>query len=232
MTNSSEPTSLFLRACRRLPTNRPPIWLMRQAGRYMAEYREIRAKHSMLTVIGTPELAAEVTLQPIHKFGFDAAIIFADILPPLIGMGLGLDFVKGEGPQIDNPLRTNYAIDLLGTPPAEETMLAQTLAAIKLVKQELEPKGVSVSVVCPPDTETPGLDLEISMRPPETHAVAGSIKPVSAEVVAEAMVRGIDKKKNTIVIGALSKLYYRLKGIWPELFHVIVSSDVRKVQNH
>jgi len=97
---------------------------------------------------------------------------------------------------------------------------------------ELEPKGVSVSVVCPPDTETPGLDLEISMRPPETHAVAGSIKPVSAEVVAEAMVRGIDKKKNTIVIGALSKLYYRLKGIWPELFHVIVSSDVRKVQNH
>ena len=142
MTNSSEPTSLFLRACRRLPTNRPPIWLMRQAGRYMTEYREIRAKHSMLTVIGTPELAAEVTLQPIHKFGFDAAIIFADILPPLIGMGLGLDFVKGEGPQIDNPLCTNYAIDLLGTPPAEETMLAQTLAAIKLVKQELEPKGV------------------------------------------------------------------------------------------
>ncbi len=91
MTNSSEPTSLFLRACRRLPTNRPPIWLMRQAGRYMTEYREIRSKHSMLTVIGTPELAAEVTLQPIHKFGFDAAIIFADILPPLEGMGLHLE---------------------------------------------------------------------------------------------------------------------------------------------
>lgn len=95
---------------------------------------------------------------------------------------------------------------------------------------ELEPKGVFVSVVCPPDTKTPGLDLEISMRPPETDAVAGSIKPVSADIVAHAVVHGIDKKKNTIVIGALSKLYYRLKGIWPELFYWIVSSDVAKVQ--
>lgn len=95
---------------------------------------------------------------------------------------------------------------------------------------ELEPKGVAVSVVCPPDTKTPGLDLEITMRPPETDAIAGSIKPVSAETVARAVARGIDKKKNTIIIGGLSKLYYRLKGIWPELFYWIVSSDVAKVQ--
>lgn len=142
MTNLPEPTSPFLRACRRLPTERPPIWLMRQAGRYMSEYRAIRAKHTMLEVIGTPELAAEVTLQPIRKFGFDAAIIFADILPPLIGMGIKLDFVKGEGPQIDNPLSDNQAIEQLRTPLAEETMLAQTLTAISLVKQELEPLGV------------------------------------------------------------------------------------------
>lgn len=108
----------------------------------MSEYRAIRAKHTMLEVIGTPELAAEVTLQPIRKFGFDAAIIFADILPPLIGMGIKLDFVKGEGPQIDNPIRDNQAIEQLGTPPAEATMLAQTLAAISLVKKELEPLGV------------------------------------------------------------------------------------------
>ncbi|MFN8439877.1 MAG: uroporphyrinogen decarboxylase [Caldilineaceae bacterium] len=142
MTNQTEPSSPFLRACRRLPTERPPIWLMRQAGRYMSEYRAIRAKHTMLEVIGTPELAAEVTLQPIRKFGFDAAIIFADILPPLIGMGIKLDFVKGEGPQIDNPLSNNDAIDRISTPLAEETMLAQTLAAISLVKKELEPLGV------------------------------------------------------------------------------------------
>lgn len=108
----------------------------------MPEYRAVREKHSMLDVIRTPELAAEVTMQPIRAFGFDAAIIFADILPPLIGMGLNLDFVKGEGPQIDNPLRSNYQIDMLATPPADETTLAQTLAAISLVKQELDPLGV------------------------------------------------------------------------------------------
>jgi uroporphyrinogen decarboxylase len=114
---------------------------MRQAGRYMAEYRAIRAKHSMLDVINTPELAAQVTLQPIDTFGFDAAIIFADILPPLIGMGLELEFAKGEGPVIHNPLTTTYDIDLLATPPAEETMPA-TLKAVELVAAELKPRGV------------------------------------------------------------------------------------------
>lgn len=114
---------------------------MRQAGRYMAEYRELRAKHSMLTVINTPELAAEVTLQPIRAFDLDAAIIFADILPPLIGMGLKLDFIKGEGPQIENPICRPYDIDLLATPPAEELMPA-TLKAITLVAQELAPRNI------------------------------------------------------------------------------------------
>ena len=133
---SDQPTTPFLRACRGLPTDYTPVWLMRQAGRYMEEYRAIRAQHSMLEVINTPELAAEITLQPIKAFGFDAAIIFADILPPLIGMGFDLEFVKGEGPVIHNPIRRNYDIDVLATPPATET-LAPTLAAIRLVTAEL-----------------------------------------------------------------------------------------------
>lgn len=95
---------------------------------------------------------------------------------------------------------------------------------------ELEPLGVSVHVVCPPDTRTPGLTLEQSMRPKETDAAAGNIKPIEPEQVARALVKGVDKNKNTIVIGALSRLYYRLKGIWPELFYWVVSSDVRSVQ--
>ncbi len=132
----TEPTSRFLRAARRLPTDCTPIWLMRQAGRYMAEYRAIRAQHSMLEVIRTPALAAEITLQPVNTFALDAAIIFADILPPLIGMGLQLDFVKGEGPHIANPLRSPHDIDLLATPPAVETMPG-TLEAIRLVTAEL-----------------------------------------------------------------------------------------------
>lgn len=80
--SNPEPESRFLRACRGLPVDATPIWLMRQAGRYMSEYRALRAEHSLLEVIRTPELAAEVTLQPIEAFDLDAAIIFADILPP------------------------------------------------------------------------------------------------------------------------------------------------------
>ncbi len=135
-------TARFLRACQRRPVDRTPIWFMRQAGRYMPAYREIRARHSMLEVIFTPELAAQVTLQPIHAFGFDAAIIFADILPPLIGMGLDLSFAAGEGPHISNPLRRTLDIDRLATPPAAATQLAGTLAAIRLVTAELAAREI------------------------------------------------------------------------------------------
>jgi len=98
--------SRFLRACRREKVDRTPIWLMRQAGRYMTEYRALREKHSLLTLCKTPELAAQVTLQPIKRFHFDAAIIFADILLPIEPMGLQLEFAKGEGPVIHNPVTT------------------------------------------------------------------------------------------------------------------------------
>lgn len=139
----TEPTSPFLRACGGLPTDRTPVWLLRQAGRYQPEYRALREKYSMLEVIRTPELAAQVTLMPIEAFGFDAAIVFSDILPPLVGMGLDLDFVKGDGPRIGNPISSTLDVDLLGTPPAEETM-AGTLGAIALVRRELEPRDIPV----------------------------------------------------------------------------------------
>ncbi len=141
MTNQSEPTATFLRACRGLPVAHTPVWLMRQAGRYMAEYRALRAEHSMLELIRTPELAVQVTLQPLAAFALDAAIIFADILPPLIGMGLKLDFIKGEGPAIENPITRPYDIDMLATPPAEESMGA-TLKAIEMLVKELAPRNI------------------------------------------------------------------------------------------
>jgi uroporphyrinogen decarboxylase len=97
----------------------------------------------MLELIRTPELAAQVTLLPIDSFGLDAAIVFSDILPPLVGMGLELDFVKGDGPVIRNPVSSTRDADLLGTPPAEETM-AGTLEAIRIVRRELESRGVPV----------------------------------------------------------------------------------------
>ena len=139
----TEPTQPFLRACRGLPADRTPVWLLRQAGRYLPEYRALRERHSLLELIRTPELATEVTLMPVNEFGLDAAIVFSDILPPLVGMGLDLDFVKGDGPQIDSPIASTRDVDLLGTPPAEETM-SGTLEAIRLVRAELEPRGVPV----------------------------------------------------------------------------------------
>ena len=145
--NQATPTSdgllnsRFLKACRGESTDCTPIWLMRQAGRYMSEYRAIRQEHSMLDVIQTPSLAAEVTLQPIEAFDLDAAIIFSDILPPLIGMGLELDFVKGVGPQLSKSINTPADVEALKVPKAIDCM-GPTLEAISLVRTELEPRGI------------------------------------------------------------------------------------------
>src|SRR3990172_2436204 len=102
----------FLRACRREPTEYTPVWLMRQAGRFMAEYRALRARFGFLELCKNPEAAAEVTLLPVERLGVDAAIIFADILLPVEPMGVGLEFAKGEGPVIHRPVRG--AADLAG----------------------------------------------------------------------------------------------------------------------
>ena len=107
----------------------------------MPEYRAVREKYGILEVIKTPELACEVTMQPVNAFEIDAAIIFADILPLLEGMGLSLEFVKGEGPLIHNPIRTAADIDRLRTPAAEEA-LPFTLEAIRLARAELDSRGI------------------------------------------------------------------------------------------
>src|SRR5512139_2132537 len=103
----------FLKACRREDVDMTPVWFMRQAGRYMAEYRAIRARHTLLEICAQPELAAEVTLQPVRALGVDAAILFADILLPLVPMGIDLQFAAGEGPVIHNPIRTPADVDAL-----------------------------------------------------------------------------------------------------------------------
>ena len=105
--------SRFLDACRRRPTDVRPVWFMRQAGRYMKQYRDIRARHSILEICKRPDLAAAVTLQPVEVLDVDAAIIFADLLLPVEPMGLKLEFLQGEGPHIDNPIRTSSDVDSL-----------------------------------------------------------------------------------------------------------------------
>ncbi|HSK86885.1 MAG TPA: uroporphyrinogen decarboxylase [Anaerolineales bacterium] len=126
----------FLRACRRAPVDVTPVWFMRQAGRYMPEYRAIREKYSLLEICYQPELAAEVTLQPVHALGVDAAILFADILLPAIPLGLGLEFTKGEGPVIGKPVRSLEDVQALH-PVHAETDLGYVLEAIRLLRGEL-----------------------------------------------------------------------------------------------
>jgi len=103
--------SPFLKACRREPTDVTPVWLMRQAGRYMAEYREVRAKTTFLELCRNPQLCSEVMCTAVNKLGVDAAIIFSDLLPILQPMGLDLEFAKGEGPVIHNPIREATDVD-------------------------------------------------------------------------------------------------------------------------
>ena len=103
----------FLRACRREPVDATPVWFMRQAGRYMPEYRAIRAEHSLLEICKRPELAAEVTLQPVDRLGVDAAILFADILLILEPLGVGLEFAAGDGPTLRRPVAVAEDVDRL-----------------------------------------------------------------------------------------------------------------------
>ena len=110
----------FVRACLRQPVDRTPVWFLRQAGRYMPEYQAVRRHHSLLEICKNPELAAEVTITAAEKLDVDAAIIFADLLLPLEGMGVGFEFLAGEGPVIHNPVRTSADVERLRIDRAPE----------------------------------------------------------------------------------------------------------------
>ena len=127
----------FLAACRRESVWFTPVWLMRQAGRYMREYRALRKKHAFLELCKIPDLATRITLMPVERLAVDAAIIFADILLPLEGMGIDLSFSDGEGPSIRNQVRGEGDIQKLRTVDPEEA-LPFVLQAIRQVRRELE----------------------------------------------------------------------------------------------
>ena len=140
----------FLDACRRRPTDVRPVWFMRQAGRYLKPYRDIRAKHGILEICKNPELAAQVTLQPVEILDVDAAIIFADLLLPVEPMGLKLEFVSGEGPSIENAITEPEDIDDISTARTDE--LGYVAEAIRVVVRQLDGKIPVIGFVGAPFT--------------------------------------------------------------------------------
>src|SRR6478752_10482727 len=126
--------SLLVRAARRQPVERTPVWFMRQAGRSLPEYRAIRERHSFFEVAGTPELCAKVTLQPVRRHGVDAAVLFADIVSPVQGMGIGVELVEGVGPVVAHPISSRADVDRLSITEPDERILD----AVRLVRAELD----------------------------------------------------------------------------------------------
>ena len=129
---------LFLRALMREPVSRTPMWIMRQAGRYLPEYRETRAQAGdFMSLCRNPELACEVTMQPLRRYALDAAILFSDILTVPDAMGLGLYFVTGEGPKFRRPVQTADAIRALRVPDVEKS-LGYVFEAVRTIRRELD----------------------------------------------------------------------------------------------
>jgi uroporphyrinogen decarboxylase len=128
--------SLLVRALRREPVERTPVWFMRQAGRSLPEYRAVRERYGFFEIADTPELCAEVTLQPVRRHAVDAAVMFADIMTPVRGMGLDVELVEGVGPVLERPIRTAADVERLVVPHPEEAF-GPVLEAVRLVRAEL-----------------------------------------------------------------------------------------------
>ena len=227
----------FLRACRREPVDMTPIWFMRQAGRYMAEYRALRAKWTLLEICKNPELATEVTLQPVNAHGVDAAILFADILLPLEPMGAPFEFAKGEGPVIHSPVRDRAAVDRLRVIEPEDG-LGYVLDAIRMIRKELDGKTPLIGFAGAPFTlasylieggksSNYALTKRMMYTEPDTwHALMGKF----SEVVRRYLHAQIQAGAQAVQlfdswVGSLSPLDYE-EFILPHVAHIL--KDVEK----
>jgi uroporphyrinogen decarboxylase len=226
----------FLRACRREPVDATPVWFMRQAGRYMPEYRALRAKYTLLELCKNPELATEVTLQPVHAHGVDAAILFADILLPLEPMGAPFEFAKGEGPVIHNPVRDRAAVDRLRVIDPEEG-LGYVLRAISMLRRELDGKTPLIGFAGAPFTlasylieggksSNYALTKRMMYREPDTwHALMGKF----SEVIRRYLHAQIEAGANAVQlfdswVGSLSPTDYEA-FILPHVRHILVDLE-------
>ncbi len=228
----------FLRACRREPVDVTPVWFMRQAGRYMAEYRAIRERHTLLDICKQPELATEVTLQPVRALGVDAAILFADILLPLEPMGAPFEFAAGEGPRFLEPVRDRAAVDGLRLIDPEES-LAYVLAAIRMIRAELDGKTPLIGFAGAPFTLASYLieggksanyatTKRLMYREPETwHALMKKLSEVVRRYLRAQVVAGAQAVQLfDSWVGELSPVDYE-EYILPHVRHIL--SDVERL---
>jgi uroporphyrinogen decarboxylase len=188
---------------RREPAERTPVWFMRQAGRSLPEYRALRQKHGFFEIGGTPELCAEVTLQPVRRHGVDAAVLFADIMSPVLGMGVAVELVEGVGPVIEEPVDSTPAVERLRVTAPEE-WAAPILEAVRLVRAELEPERALVGFCGGPFTVAgylvegrPSRDFvctkALMYREPATwHALMERLTEQFAQYVAATAAAGAD----------------------------------------
>jgi uroporphyrinogen decarboxylase len=194
---------LLVRALRREPVERTPVWFMRQAGRSLPEYRALRERHSFFELANTPELCAEVTLQPVRRHGVDAAVLFADIMTPVLGMGIDVELVEGVGPVVERPVATAADVDRLRVPDPEDAF-ARVLEAVRIVRRELEPERAVIGFSGGPFTVAgyliegkPSRDFvktkELMYRQPAVwHALLEKLAETFAGYVAAKVAAGAD----------------------------------------
>jgi uroporphyrinogen decarboxylase len=191
---------LLVRVARREPVERTPVWFMRQAGRSLPEYRAIRERHSFFEVAGTPELCAQVTLQPVARHDVDAAVLFADIMSPVLGMGIGVELVEGVGPVVAQPIASRADVERLSTTEPQQ----EILDAIGIVRRELAPEKALVGFCGGPFTVAgylvegkPSRDFAktkaLMYREPDTwHALLELLAEQFARYVAAQVAAGAD----------------------------------------
>jgi len=214
---------LLTRACRRELVERTPVWFMRQAGRSLPEYRELRKHHDLFSVCRQPELCAEVTLQPVRAHDVDAAVMFADIMLPVIGMGVDVELVENVGPVIANPVRTNDDVQRLRVPDPQEAV-PFILEAVRLVRAEL-PAEKAVIGFCGgpftvagylvegrPSRELPRTKALMLSEPETWDALMERLSEVFASYVAAKVAAGADVVQLfDSWVGALSPAQYEAR---------------------
>ena len=230
---------LLVRAARREPVERTPVWFMRQAGRSLPEYRALRDRHGFFELAHTPELCAEVTLQPVERHGVDAAVMFADIMTPVVSMGIEVDLVEGVGPVVERPIRTAADVERLVVP--EPDAFAPVLEAVRLVRRELAPERAVIGfcggpftvagylVEGRPSRELPLTKALMLSEPATWDALMAKLAETFASYVAAKVDAGADViQLFDSWVGTLSPSAYRDR-VAPWSAHVIRAVDVPTV---